>query len=73
MATIRHFHPAMLGLQLVETGRADAVLAANLCHWQPVDAYADPVSLIMPMICIAVKRLFRIRLLLQSWADSTLK
>jgi len=25
------------------------------------------------MICVSVKRLFRIRLLLQGWADSTLK
>ena len=71
MATIRHFHPAMLGLQLIEARGAQAMLAANLCHSQPVDVDVDPVSLIMPMICIAVKRLFRIRLLLQGWADST--
>ena len=41
------------------------MLAANLCHSQPVDVYVDPVSLIIPIICVSVKRLFRIRLLLQ--------
>ena len=70
---IRHVHPAIFGLQLVKARGADAVLAADICHSQPVDVYVDPVSLIIPIICVSVKRLFRMRLLLQGWADSTLK
>ena len=32
---IRHVHPAIFGLQLVKTHRADTALAANLCYSQP--------------------------------------
>ena len=41
------------------------MLPAQLCRWQPVDVYVDPVSSIIPIICASVKRLFLIRLLLQ--------
>ena len=66
---IRHVHAAIFGLQLVKAGRADAVLAADLGHSQPVDGYADAVYFIIPMICVPGERLFRMRLLFQGWAD----
>ena len=41
------------------------MLAANPGHSQPVDVYVDPVSLIIQIICVSVKLLFRMHLLLQ--------
>jgi hypothetical protein len=77
---IGQVHPAVFGLQLVECRRTQSMLPAQVSCRQTVRRYKrstivcftlEPCSLIIPIICPSVKRLFLIRLLLKGCADST--